>query len=391
MTDSRARSALFSPMNFCPLAFLMLCLSAWAQPVRVNFAKGADLSLLPFLLDHGVVYREAGQVQDPLLILKNHGGNYVRLRLFLAPNGLEGQVNTLSYTLKLAQRVKVAGLKFLLDLHYSDGWADPVHQIIPAEWTSLSHTQLVERVYAYTRETLAAFRREGCSPDMVEVGNEITNGLLWPDGGPFGEPAKGKEADNRPSAEVQWDRLADLLKAGIRGVQADDRRREIPIMLHIDKGGSRETGRWFFDQIAERGVPFDVIGLSHYPFWNGSFSDLKTNLASLSETYRKPIIVVETSYDNGGGDQKKLPYPLTPAGQKAYLEALIQVVAATPEGRGQGVFYWAPEWIQGRQWQAPEWSGQWENRALFDRAGNSLPGWRAFEIKVTSGGDQASP
>jgi arabinogalactan endo-1,4-beta-galactosidase len=126
----------------------------------------------------GVEYKEAGQVKDPLKIFEDHGCNYVRLRLFLAPNGLEGQVNSLSYTLQLAKRVKSAGLKLLLDLHYSDGWADPMHQSMPAEWLGLSHQELVARVLAYTQEIIAAFQREGCLPEVVEVGNEITNDML---------------------------------------------------------------------------------------------------------------------------------------------------------------------------------------------------------------------
>jgi arabinogalactan endo-1,4-beta-galactosidase len=357
------------------------CLAAGALPARAEFVKGVDLSLLQFIQDHGVEYQEAGQVKDPLQIFKDHGVNYVRLRLFLAPNGQAGQVNTLSYTLRLAKRVKAAGLKLLLDLHYSDGWADPGQQNLPAEWQGLSHPQLVERVYAYTRETLAAFRREGCSPDMVAVGNEITNGMLWPDGGPLSEVAKWNDSKNpQPAGDAKWDNLADLLKAGIRGVHDDDHSGSIKIMIHIDKGGSVAVSHWFFDHLLSRGVDFDVIGLSYYPFWHGSFADLRENLASLSGSYKKAIMVVETDYDNGGGEQKKLPYPLTPEGQKAFLDKLFRTVAATPGERGQGVFYWAPEWIMGKQWNAPKGSWQWAHRALFDQAGNALPALNAFEF-----------
>lgn len=170
-------------------AAIAACLAV-SQAARAEFDKGADLSLVQFIQDHGVEYREAGVAKDPLLLFRDHGCNYVRLRLFLSPSGKEGQVNTLSYTLGLARRVKQAGMKFLLDLHYSDNWADPGHQTMPAEWVGLSHAELVDRVYAYTRETLADFRREGCSPDMVEVGNEITDGMLWPDAGPLSDPVK---------------------------------------------------------------------------------------------------------------------------------------------------------------------------------------------------------
>jgi arabinogalactan endo-1,4-beta-galactosidase len=367
------------------LALAAGCLTALALPARGQFAKGADLSLLQYLQDHGVEYKEGGQVKDPLLIFKEHGCNYARLRLFLAPNGQAGQVNTLSYTLGLAQRVKRAGMKWLLDLHYSDGWADPGHQIMPAEWRKLSHAQLVERVFCYTRETVAAFRREGCRPDMVEVGNEITDGMMWPDGGPLSDAAKWNEAANpMPAADAKWDALADLLKAGIRGAREDggEGGGAAKIMIHIDKGGSQAVARWFFDNLQRQGVTFDVIGLSYYPFWHGPLGDLKENLAFLAQTYQKDIMVVETSYETWGGEQKKLPFPLTPEGQKAFLEELMRTVAATPGGRGQGVFYWAPEWIMGKKWSASGGSGQWEDRALFDHSGNMRPAMRAFEFEV---------
>ncbi|MEI7911824.1 MAG: glycosyl hydrolase 53 family protein [Verrucomicrobiota bacterium] len=353
---------------------LALTVAGLAQGGAAELITGADLSMLQYLQDHGVEYKEAGQTKDPLLIFKDHGCSCVRLRLFVAPNGNDGQVNTLSYTLRLAKRVKQAGLMFLLDLHFSDGWADPGHQAVPAEWAGLSHPQLVERVFAYTRESLAAFRREGCRPDVVEVGNEITNGLLWPDGGPLADAAKeSTPASPGPPATDKWDSMADLLKAAIRGVRADDPQGPPKIMIHIDKGGNQAVCRWFFDNLQRRDVTFDVIGLSYYPFWHGTLADLKANLAALAQTYHKDIMVVETAYDTGGGDQGKLPYPITPAGQQTFLQELLRIVAATPDGRGQGVLYWAPEWIMGRQWHGPAWSGQCEARALFDSSGNMRP------------------
>ncbi len=342
--------------------------SSTARPTAIRqkpFAMGADLSLLQHLQDHGVQFKEAGAVKDPLLIFKDHGCNFVRLRLFVAPDGTQGQVNTLPYTLKMARRVKAAGLPLLLDFHYSDGWADPQHQIIPAEWKELSHPQLVERIFSYTRETLDAFRREGCAPEMVQVGNEIRNGLMWPDGGPLDSDAK-------------WDALADLVKSGIRGVKASDPQHTIKIMIHNDQGGNAAECRRFFDNLQRRGVEFDVVGLSYYPFWHGTLADLKANLASLAYAFKRDIMVAETGYDMGG-NQNTPPFPITPEGQKAFLEELIRTVAATPGGHGAGVFYWAPEWIEGKQWDGPEWSSIWENRALFNSRGEMLPALQAFK------------
>ena len=351
--------------------------------MSTQFIKGADLSLLQYLEDHGIEYRHRGEVKDLLQTFQEHGGNYVRLRLFVAPNGNEGQVNTLPYTLRLAGRVKAAGLPLLLDFHYSDGWADPMQQNIPAAWQELSQTELAERVYTYTRETLAAFRREGCLPDMVEVGNEITNGMLWPAAGPLSDTAQWNDtASPQPLSDAKWDMLCDLLKAGIQGVRDNDPLNAVKIMIHIDKGGSKNVSRWFFDNLQARRVEFDVIGLSYYPFWHGTFLDLQENLAFLAQTYQKEIIVVETGYDTGGGEQNALPFPLTPEGQKLFLEELIRIVVSAPGGFGTGVFYWAPEWVNGKQWNGPEWSSQWEARALFDASGSTRPGWQAFQTET---------
>lgn len=262
-------------------------------------ARGADLSLLQTIEDAGVKYKDGGRVQDPLLIFKNHGWNFVRLRLFVAPDGTLGQVNTPAYTLKLAKRVKAAGLKFTLDFHYSDSWADPGHQIIPVAWKDLSHAQLVQRVHDYTRDCLLAFARAGCAPDLVSVGNEVRAGMMWPAGGPL-------------TSEAKWDDFAALLRAGIAAVRETAPR--AAVMIHTDSGGDKAACRWFFDHLQARHVEFDVIGLSYYPFWQGTLADLAGNLASLSATYGKDIFVAETAYDTYGGDQEKLPFPITPDG-----------------------------------------------------------------------------
>jgi len=210
--------------------------------------------------------------------------------------------------------------------------------------------------------------------------------MMWPDGGPLADAAKWSDTANPvPQADAKWDNLADLLKAGIQGVHASDPKGAVKIMIHLDKGGNRDVSRWFFDNIMKRGVTVDVIGLSYYPFWHGTLADLKDNLASLSTTYQKDIIVVETGYDNGGGPQGKLPFPPTAAGQEAFLDDLMRTVAATPDGHGKGVFYWQPEWIMGQKWNGPDWSGQWEDRALFDHSGNMLPAMRAFEFQEKAG------
>jgi arabinogalactan endo-1,4-beta-galactosidase len=275
------------------------------------------------------------------------------------PDGTHGQVNTLAYTLALAKKVKALGLPLLLDFHYSDGWADPGKQYIPKEWAALPHAQLADKVYTYTRDTLAAFKAAGCLPDMVQVGNEVSAGMMWPAGGPLKDDAK-------------WDDFADFLKAGIRAVH------EYPGMkavIHLANGDRQGLCKWFFDHCKERGVDYDVIGLSYYPFGDGTLDQLKANLAFLSGTYHTDIIIAETGFFADGGSAGKTQYPTTPAGQAAFLEALMKIVAATPDGHGKGVFYWAPEMIRGG---AMKGAKKRSNRALFDYSGNALPGMAMF-------------
>lgn len=359
---------LIQQMKLLSLIFA-LGLFFFATIVRADdssiFCLGADMSLSKFIEDHGVLYKDMGKDMDPLAILKNHGCNYIRLRLMVDPNGRDGQVNSLPYTLALAKQVKSEGLHLLLDIFYSDAWADPSHQPMPATWKGLSHPQLVEKVFNYTKDTLAEFRNAGCQPDMIEVGNEITNGMMWNDGGPI--------------SETKWDNLIDLIKAGIRGAHAVDPSGAIKIMIHIDRGNSSGVSHWFFDHLKKRDVSYDVIGLSYYPFWGGPLADLKKNMDSLADTYDKEIIVVETSFPWTGAKSKKLEFPVSPEGQKAYLSALLEDVASVPGGHGKGVFYWGSEWIEGSRWSGPKWSRDWEQRAFFDESGNVLPVVDAYE------------
>ena len=186
----------------------------------------------------------------------------------------------------------------------------------------------------------------------------------------------------RNSSEAGWDRFADLLKAGIRGVHAADPSGTTKILIHIDRGSHLSVSRWFFDHLTARHVPFDDIGLSYYPFWNGPLPGLRQNLAFLATTYHKDIIIAETDSNWRGGDPKRAYFPATPAGQKAFLEQLMKTVAAAPEGRGKGVFYWGPEWIANGPWKAPGWLTSWGDRALFDSSGNALPGMDAFRASA---------
>jgi arabinogalactan endo-1,4-beta-galactosidase len=339
-TPDRRRKAIVCPTWL--LAFLLPVAGAQAA----DYAIGADLSFLKQSEDRGTAFKDGGETKPGLAIFKDHGYNWIRLRLFHTPTQLP---NSLPYTIALAKSAKDLGYKFLLDYHYSDTWADPGKQFIPKAWEGKNHAQLVEAVRDYTRETMAAFREAGVQPDMVQVGNEISNGMLWPDG----------------KLPANWDNLVDLVKAGIEGVGPGPR-----IMIHIDKGGNKAATKWFFDKLNGYGIKFDVIGQSYYPWWHGSILDLRENLAFMANEYHKDIIVVEAAYNWAPREytKKAPPFPESPEGQRDFWEEVNRAVMATPYGLGKGVFWWEPAV-----------SGARGGRGFFDKDGNALPVMSVFD------------
>lgn len=325
--------------------------------VAQEFAVGADVSWLRAAEQQGVAFKENGTAKPVLDMLKEHGYNWIRLRIFHTPTDLP---NNLAYTIASAKAAKQLGFHILLDFHYSDTWADPAKQFVPAAWKGLKHDQLVKEVFAYTRDTIAAFRAAGVLPDIVQVGNEVLAGMLWPD---------GRLPDH-------WDNFAALLKAGIAGVAAGAGDGPRPrIMIHIDRGGDIEGTRYFFDKINSYGVPYDLIGQSYYPFWHGGLNNLRDNLQFMAKEYKKDIFIVETAYNWMPADDSKktrMPFPESPEGQKQFLAAVNRLVREAPGGLGKGVFYWEPA--------VPP--SPIRSRGFFDDNGNVLPVITAFDPSV---------
>lgn len=358
------------------LIITMLAFSALAIVIPTQgqeFLFGADVSYEPQVTAGGGVYYNAGEATDLFVILQAHGLNIIRLRLWHSP--FDGN-NSLAETLSLAERAKAAGCGVLLDFHFSDTWADPGHQDKPAAWTGLTTSILADSIRIYTHEVLEAFAARNVSPAMVQLGNEITSGLLWENGrvgGTYDTPD-------------QWRNLAVLLKAAIEGIETASAGKQRPaIMIHLDRGGDNTGARWFFDKLIDHGVDFDLIGLSYYPWWHGTLADLEANLNDLARRYGKDLVVVETAYpwtlqwfDNthnlvGEAEQLLNGIPATPAGQQKFLNSVTAIVRATPNGRGRGVVWWAPESIA-----APGFGSGWENVTLFDERGQVLPALRGF-------------
>ncbi|HEX6675590.1 MAG TPA: glycosyl hydrolase 53 family protein [Actinomycetes bacterium] len=339
--------------------------------------RGADISFTLQEEAAGNSFTDNGAVQPVERILARHGANFVRLRIWTdPPPGYSDEAAALT----LARRAKRAGLGVLLDLHYSDFWADPGHQNTPAAWQGQDLPTLAATVRDYTRRVVADFARQGTPLDMIQVGNEVTAGFLWPTGQIY-------QADGE-----HWPEFATLLKAGIAGARAGNpKRHRLEVMVHIDRGGDNGGSRYFLDHVLAQGVQFDVLGQSYYPMWHGSLADLRSNLNDLAARYGKDIVVAEAAYpwtlDNGdqlgnfvfSADQ--LPdgaaYPATIQGQAAYFEALRSVLAQVPGGHGAGFLDWEPEWIPGVGWE-PGAGNPNDNLTMFDFQGAALPSLRSF-------------
>lgn len=349
------------------------------------FLLGADISALTMLENAGAVFRDGGRSDDAIAILTRHGWNCLRLRLFVNPDGRGGVVNDLAYTRSLARRIKAAGAAFLLDLHYSDTWADPQHQIKPAAWQHLDFDGLELQIENYTAAVISDLSRNGTPPDMVQIGNEITGGMLWPDAQVRVPPSDVKRFEGLPSPPDppqpyddarQWDRLARLVKAAIRGVRAASALTDgVRVLLHIDCGGDWPLTKWFFDHMIDRNVQFDMIAQSYYPHWHGTLDQVRQNLRNTAERYHKGIIIAETAYPWKNAQfwaaRSNMNWPVSPSGQRRFLMDLVRTVRDTPNGLGRGVVYWHPESVQIEGSDLSAWNGG--AMALFDDQGNALP------------------
>jgi len=361
------------------------------DPAAAGMKLGGDLSFTPQELAAGAKFSYNGEPGTPVTIMREAGANYVRMRLWVSP---PAGYSDLASDLALARQVHAAGMKIYLDIMYSDFWADPQHQNIPAAWQGQNLTQLTGTVQSYTQQAISAFAKQGTPVDMVSIGNEIRNGILWP----IGEI-------NCPSGQTTcggWTNLAQLLKAGVAGAQAGNPAgHKLLVMMHYDQGGSNTLSFAFYSQLESQGVPFDVIGLSYYPFFHGTISQMRANVDALATQFHKPIIIAETQYAwtlaNGNsaigdstGDfvwqpsQLSAGYPASPGGQLSFVTDELSILAQVPDGLGAGLFYWAPDWIPGVPWTPGAGIGSPNvNLTLFNFEGAALPSIGIFQNPAT--------
>ena len=332
-----------------------------------EFMKGVDLSMLKQVEDNGGLFYENGNQIDPIQEFNSKGINTVRLKIWHNP--LQNY-NDLESVLEMAERVKNAELDLLLDFHYSDTWADPSNQNKPAAWENLNFETLCDSIEQYSRYVITKLKNQNTLPKYVQIGNETDCGFLWPDGYVCGES----------NNDIQWNKLRDLFMHAIEGVNtALDFEDSLKIISHVSSGGN-----WFFSNLLEEDIPIDILGISYYPMWHGTFADLNQNINMLATQFGKPVLVVETAYpftlswnDNtnnilGLETQLLDGYEASEEGQFSFLYDLISLVH--DNDFGYGICYWAPDWISTSQFGSP-----WENQALFDFDGQLLDAVSVFD------------
>ena len=348
-------------MKFILSLFTALMLSTECMDAQTRLL-GGDISLLPTYEQRGTKYIDADGKARPFLdIAKANNWNAARVRLFVNPddapaeNKDEGVCQSLDYITPLCKQIKRAGMNLMLDFHYSDTWADPGKQFTPKAWLKCSPAQLRDSVYEHTAHALRHLVKNGCAPDLIQVGNEITFGMLWP------------TAKTDPFCDDNWDILTDLIKSGVRAC------REVcpkaRVIIHTEHAGDWDATKNYYSRLADHGVDYDIIGLSYYPMWHKDIPNLSRTLDSLAVTFpTKDIMIVETafyySHDNDrwakSADEHSDLYPISEEGQAQFTSELVSMLKRHP--RVTGLYWWFPEENE----SGKKVIGSWINRGLFD-------------------------
>ena len=343
---------------------------------------GGDISLLPKYEEAGVVYKdkEGQTVSDVLAFFRQQGQNAMRVRLFVSPDGSDKAVcQDLDYVKALGKRIKDAGLKLMLDFHYSDTWADPAKQWTPAAWQNLNNDQLQDKIYEYTKDCLQQMKAAGAEPDFIQTGNEISYGMLW---GKSGTTANRCYTN---SSDSNWNRFLSLLKKA--GQACREECPQARIIIHSERVPKPDVLTDFFDRMKAGGIDYDIIGLSYYPAFHGSLSTLETALTALErKQYGKDMMIVETGYSYAwalGGTEYDYTktYPYSEEGQRQFTADLVAKLKSHPGVKG--LFWWWPEDNGNKQV-----TNNWWNAALYDH--NSGQPYAAFyELSAFAQGSTA--
>ena len=373
------------------------------EGISDDFIRGMDASAVLALENSGVKYYNFdGEEQDVFQTLSEAGVNYIRLRVWNDPydengNGYGGGNNDLPTAIELGKRATKYGMKVCIDFHYSDFWADPKRQHAPKAWEGMEIDEKCDALYDYTKDSLTQLFDEGVDVEMVQVGNEINNGM---------------------AGEYYLPNVTQLLKSGTKAVReiADTYNKDIQVVIHytnIESNGEIDS---LASNLQNNDVDYDIMGLSYYPFWDGSFDNMQRISKYIQKTYNKKVMIAETSYcytsEDGDGSGNSLVgtddivkgYPATVQSQATMVR---DVCAAANEAGLEGVFYWEGTWIPvgpatadnspiwekyGSGWASsyasdydPDDAGlyyggcSWDNQAMFDFTGHPLPSLNVFK------------
>ena len=311
------------------------------EGISDDFIRGMDASAVLVLENSGVKYYNFdGEEQDVFKTLSEAGVNYIRLRVWNDPydengNGYGGGNNDLPTAIELGKRATEYGMKVCIDFHYSDFWADPKRQHAPKAWEGMEIDEKCDALYDYTKDSLTQLLDEGVDVEMVQVGNEINNGM---------------------AGEYYLPNVTQLLKSGTKAVReiADTYNKDIQVVIHytnIESNGEIDS---LASNLQNNDVDYDIMGLSYYPFWDGSFDNMQRISKYIQKTYNKKVMIAETSYcytsEDGDGSGNSLVgtddivkgYPATVQSQATMVR---DVCAAANEAGLEGVFYWEGTWI----------------------------------------------
>ncbi len=368
------------------LSLALLCGIACAKAQNSEKYLGADISMLTAYetiseAGHQVTYKDIdGTQSDVLSLLKKYGMNSMRVRLFVNPTMQKAVIQDIDYVKKLGKRIKDAGLSFVLDFHYSDTWADPAAQSVPAEWGNLSVDEYTEKLYSYTKEVLEDFVREGVVPDMIQTGNEISYGLMY-------SSSSGLFVDYL--SDKNWDKFAAMLKSA--GKACREVCPSAKIILHIERVPQPLNCAKFANYMKQYEVDYDIFGLSYYPMYHGNLVYLETALNKIEEATDKTIMIMETGYNSAyyPTDAKydcQSIWSATESGQSLFIEQLVAKL--NTHDRVKGLYYWFPEENESASLGWTDLLDGWTNRGLFNnQTGNAVDAitkFAAFNTTATA-------
>lgn len=365
---------------------------------------GIDVSTYFEELEAGAKYYLDSKQIEPLDEFISNGVNYMRIRIWNDPFDKEGNpylggTNDLKAAIKLATLAKAKGYKFIIDFHYSDFWADPGKQTCPKAWNSLSFEEIEIELAKFTKESLISLKEAGIDCEYVQIGNEITNGMVWP----------YARLDETVTPRGNYDKLARLLIAGCKA--AREVYPEIKRIIHLERSYDVDVYHEYFTNIIALGVEFEVIGMSYYPYWHGNFDQLFANVEHCKTNFHKEMMIMELGFGftledylmtNNGAVQlvinqnnidqltNSLPHPINPEGQKLFIRDFLRLAK---QHDISGVIYWEPIWTpQGEKicWaskagqayiheEGKSTRNEWSNQCLFDYDGNALPAFKEFK------------